>query len=440
MTRFFVFLLLSSALFASDHCISQTHRERHTKMREYYKQTPQPQESCSWWNGDYMTEGWGQFRHDMATHGVTVDSSFTTNMQGNPAGGKARGFAYVGSYGLSVTIDLTHTGWDGFQLYAAACWRTGTNLSSRKIDNQFTVSQLFGSQTVKLVELYALQSFWNDRFIMKAGRLCAGDDFLASPIYGQFVNNAFDGNPVSIFYNIPFTAYPGATWGAYVEGKPWDWLSAKFAVFNANGDIGKDKYHGTNFTFSSTNGVVLITEWCLLVNQGKNSHGMPGNYKAGFYYLTGDALQKNHFSGGKHHGDPGFYLLFDQMVYREGGKGSDIGLTPFISLIFQPKSYNEFPFFANGGVLYKGLFPGRPKDTAALGFVYGKYSSDLAAEERAKGQKPQNAETVLELSYWCQINKWFYIMPDMQYIIRPKGTNTYPNAWVIGAQIGLDQW
>jgi hypothetical protein len=31
-------------------------------------------------------------------------------------------------------------------------------------------------------------------------------------------------------------------------------------------------------------------------------------------------------------------------------------------------------------------------------------------------------------------------MPDMQYVIHPKGVNTTPNAYVIGFQLGLDQW
>jgi porin len=290
---------------------------------------------------------------------------------------------------------------------------------------------------VRLNELYLLQELFEKRLILKAGRLDAGNDFLSSPLYWQYVNNAFDGNPISIFFNIPFTAYPGATWGAIIGAEPWEWLDAKFAVYNANSKIQQNKYHGTNFTFSSTNGVVWITEWDFSVNQSKCHHGMPGNYKVGFFYLTGDEPK---FSGGKQRGDPGLYFLLDQMVYRHGGAESNRGLTPFISLMFQPKNRNLFPFFVDGGLVYRGPFESRPKDVAAFGVAHGHYSSDLASVQRKTGAKPQHGETVLELNYWFQINKWFYIMPDMQYIIQPKGLSSTPNAYVIGFQLGLDQW
>ncbi len=389
------------------------------------------------WDRTYMLGDLGDRRHKLAKKMVTIDSSFVINVLGNPVGGKEHGFAYDSSYGASINVDFTKHGITGLNLFSSICWRMGTNLSrSDKIDNQFTVSQIWGSETVRLCELYLLETLFDKRLNIKAGRLCAGNDFLASPLYWQYVNNGFDGNPVSIFYNIPFTAYPNATWGAYVQGKPWKWLSGKVAVFNANSKIQQNKYHGANFTFSSTNGVVWITEWCALVNQQKESHGMPGNYKVGFYYLTGS---RDKFSGGSERGDPGLYFLFDQMLYRKGGPKSDLGLTSFVSFIFQPKNRNLMPFFMNGGLQYKGLFPKRPKDIASFGAMYGKFSSDLAHKEEKNGQEPQNFETVLELNYWIQINKWFYIMPDMQYIIRPKGLNT-PNAFVIGAQIGLDSF
>jgi porin len=164
---------------------------------------------------------------------------------------------------------------------------------------------------------------------------------------------------------------------------------------------------------------------------------MPGNYKVGAFYLTGSERK---FSGGHQQGDPGLYFLFDQMVYRKGGPKSDRGLTPFISLFFQPKNRNLFPFFMNGGLVYKGPFDKRPDDVATCGVAYGRYSSDLARVQSQRHETPQNAETVLEANYSIQITPWFYIMPDVQYIIHPKGRTTDPNALVLGAQIGLTQW
>lgn len=422
----FSFLFLISSVYATQPSSFHGEKEKHKLIKEHFKkkvsQTPLIQESKN------------TLREKLARKGITVLSSFVTDMMGNPIGGKARGFAYAGSYGLSIDVDLSHLGLKGLDLFGSAVWRTGTNLSQRKIDNQFPVAQVFGSQTVKLNELYFIQKLFDKRFAFKAGRLNAGNDFFASPLYWYFVNNGFDGNPISIFFNVPFTAYPNATWGAYMMLKPFKRLVSKFAVYNANSKIKKNKYHGVNFTFESTNGVIWISEWCYLVNQEKGDRGMPGNYKLGYFYLTGS---ESKFRGGRKKGDPCYYLLFDQMIYRRGGPGSKEGLTPFISLIFAPKDRNLFPLFFNCGLCFKGPFSSRPNDALNIGYIYGKYSSDQAKVQSSQGLEPQNFETVFELNYWVQINSSFYIAPDFQYILHPKGRHT-PNAYVFGAQIGID--
>lgn len=429
----FCFLTFSLTLVAADHRISQTSRTRHKEKREFSQKEYEP---TSWWDGRTMTGEWDGRLRRLGQMGITFDAAYATNMVGNPVGGKARGFAYAGSYGLSMNINFDKVGLKDFDIFSSAVWRTGTSLSQRKINNQFPVQQVFGSQTVKLNELFFRKMLYDEKFEIKAGRLDAGNDFLAnSELYARYVNNAFDGNPISIFFNVPFTAYPNSTWGAYVYLKPYKRLSMKYAVFNANNEIKKAKYHGVNFTFKSTNGVIWITEWCALVNQEKDDHGMPGNYKVGYFYLTGD---ERDFRAGKKSGDQCLYFLFDQMIYRPDPY-SDRGLTPFISLILAPKDRNLFPLFFNGGLVYKGPVASRPDDYVTFGYVYGKYSPDLASSQRSRGVEPQNFETIYELNYWAQINKWFYIVPDIQIVVHPKGLNI-PTAFVIGAQIGFDIW
>lgn len=427
------FLTICLTLIAADHGVSQTSRTRHQKKREFYQTEYEP---VSWWGGKTMTGDWDGRLKRLGRMGVTFDSSYTTNIVGNPVGGKKRGFAYAGSYGVSVNINFDNTGWKDFDIFSSAVWRTGTSLSQRKINNQFPVQQVFGSQTVKLNELFFRQMLFNDNFELKAGRLDGGNDFLANPfLYPRFVNNGFDGNPISVFFNVPFVAYPNSTWGAYVYLRPYKRFTMKYAVFNANSDIQKAKYHGVNFTFKSTNGVIWITEWCALVNQEEEDSGMPGKYKVGYFYLTGN---KQDFTGRKKNSDQCLYFLFDQTIYRPD-HDSDRGLTPFVSLVLAPKDRNLFPLFFNGGLVYKGPVASRPDDYVSFGYIYGKYSSDLASSQRSRGEEPQNYETIYELNYWAQINKWFYVVPDIQIVVHPKGLDI-PTAFVVGAQIGFDIW
>ncbi|MCX6989463.1 MAG: carbohydrate porin, partial [Chlamydiae bacterium] len=192
-----------------------------------------------------------------------------------------------------------------------------------------------------------------------------------------------------------------------------------------------NKYHGVNFTFDSTQGVMLITEWAYLVNQGKLSHGMPGNYKIGYYYSTG---RVDKYTGGSQRGNYGYYLAADQMVYRIGDAKSERGISPFAAFLFAPKDRNQFPFFLAAGIV-------------SLAVAYGAYSSELhKMESKAKksgllapyGPQPQTAETVIELNYWLQATKWVAITPDIQYVINPKGYGTIQNALVIGLQLFIE--
>ena len=182
--------------------------------------------------------------------------------------------------------------------------------------------------------------------------------------------------------------------------------------------------------------------------------GLPGNYKIGGYYLAGKVPDLfRDVDGGSialsglppqmHDGNGGFYILLDQMVYRDGGADSRRGLTPFVSLLFAPdSSVNTMPFFANGGLVYQGLFASRPHDTAAFGVAYGAFSSQLARSQRdarsaGSGAGIQKYEVALELTYIVQATRWLQVQPDLQYIINPGGTGKIPNALVLGFQLAL---
>lgn len=388
---------------------------------------------------DTLTGDWNGTRSYLKDRGVSIDISYVNDLLGNPIGGKRRGFANAGSLGIDLNLDFEKMICiRGLSLFTSFVYRSGNNLSSEYIDNQFPVSQVFGGETYRLNELYVQESY-EDLFSLKAGRLCGGNDFLASPFYAKYVSNAFCGNPIGIFFNVRFTAYPHSTWGAYFSFKPHESFLVKSAIYNTNSYISKNKYHGANFTFHSTQGALLITEWAYLFNQ--LGCGLPGNYKVGGYYTTGNSSK---FTKDTQKGNYGYYFLLDQMLYQK--KVKDQGLTYFLALLFAPKNRNLFPFFFSTGLVYQGVSKSRPLDSISCGIAQGSYSADLRRiQKRASptgsspfGNRPQTAETVLELNYWFQVNKWFALTPDLQYIINPKGYGTTKNALVLGMQISIE--
>jgi porin len=72
-----------------------------------------------------------------------------------------------------------------------------------------------------------------------------------------------------------------------------------------------------------------------------------------------------------------------------------------------------------------------------FGSYFGSMSREFAAEREYAGLGDPTYEWVLEWDYRAQVTPWLYVMPSVQYVIRPAGTGDIPNSLVIGAEIGV---
>ena len=405
--------------------------------------------------GPYLTGDWFGLRHKLLEKGVEITSTFVCDVLGNTTGGKVQATRYDHSLGMDIDFDLEKLlSLKGLKFHFSWLWRDGQNLSVDAIKNQFNTSSIFGSEQVRLYGLYLDQSLFNDKLSIRAGRIATGDDFASSPIYWIYMNNAIDGNPISLPLNLPFISYPTAVWGIRTILKPNDWLNWKFGIYNGDDRVGRMDAHGMDYSLRLSKGIMYIQELDILTNQAKDSQGMPGNYRLGLYYHSGKFFdQYLDTSGGsyivsgvsrkKHIGNYGLYTHFDQMIYREGGPGSDQGLTAFVATTWAPADINQFPFFIDGGIFYKGLIPKRDDDIAAWGFAYGKWSGDLAdsqsddRDSNSANTRPQSYEMMIEFTYKAMITKYFFVQPDIQLIINPGGTKRYKNALVLGTRMGI---
>ncbi|MGB2692492.1 MAG: carbohydrate porin [Thermodesulfobacteriota bacterium] len=420
--------------------------ENYPSVREF-DQTFIKNEETSLLKRKYLTGDWGGIRTKLNDVGIVPTMTYVADFHGNPVGGDRKGFAYFHNIGLDLLVNTEKLmGWKGGRIHISASQRSGRSLTRRDIGNTFDVAQLCCGRTYKLVDLSIQQSLFEDKLNIRLGRIAGGDEFLSSPLYWLFVQNGIDGNPVGIFFNVGFSAYPNATWGVRVKSKPTKQSYIMAGVYNANPDRTKNKHHGADFGFDGP--YLVIAETGYHLNSLFESGGLPGNYKIGGYYQSGDF---NNFADpdSTKNGNYGFYILLDQMVYREKGSEKYLhqGLHPFVSLLFAPDSeINTFPFFMNGGLVYKGLIPGRDNDYAGFGIVYGKYSNKIAPTKRQPTEFSlvseitggEDFEMVLEWMYKIQLTQWLNIQPDIQYVIKPGGTGDIPNALVLGFQMGIN--
>jgi porin len=385
----------------------------------------------SWLEQEGATGNWGGARARIKAAGVTPRASYTTDLLANPVGGAKQGFAYAGELDASLEFDLeTLLGLKDSTFSIAAAWNSGRDLSGRKIENLFTVSQVFGGQSVRLARMYFRQELFEGALDLAIGRMSSGDDFATSELYGNYVSSGINGNPFSISENAPsFSSDAISSWGLRTIARPAKRFRLAAGIYNADPKVGGDDQNGVDFVLDPQNGVLVVAEAGYLRNQEDGDTGLPGNFTIGGYYDSSDFASLDD-PDDEREGNYGLYVLLDQMVYREGGGDGEQGLTPWAAVTFAPtERVNTLPFFAAGGLVYRGLFRGRDHDTTNLGLYYGQFSDDLP---------DQSFETVVEVNYRFQLTPWLYAMPDFQYVFRPNGSDETDDALVLGAEIGLD--
>jgi porin len=412
-------------------------------------------EAKSWFEQPYLTGNWGGLRTRLRDMGITPSLTFFTDVQGNPVGGETHGFRESSNWGLDVTMDMDKLAdLKGSQFHVSFALRSGTSLTDEDIGNVFNVAQTCCQHTYWLVNVDWQQRLFGDLLELRGGRIAAGDDFMTSPLYGYFLQSGIDGNTGGIFFNVPMTVYPTATWGIRARVMPIPQIYVMAGVYNGDPTLVQNEKHGVDWTMRGP--LFAMGEVGFRLNQEPGATGLPGNYKVGGYYAAGDypdlyfdvqggAASVSGLPPLVHRGgNGGFYFLLDQTVYQPGGPESRRGLIPFLSLLFAPDtSINTMPFFLNGGLVYRGPFASRPHDRAAFGVVYGSFSNELARSQRASRRAGsavgiQSYELVLELTYRFQLTGWLRMQPNVQYIINPGATGSIPDALVVGFQLSVN--
>lgn len=396
----------------------------------------------------YMLGDWECLREELGNGGVLFSSTYTCDVLGNATGGMQQGARYDHSMGWDVNFDLEKfANMAGTQFHISGLWRAGQNLSKATIGNDLTCSTIFGNEQFRFYFLYLEKDLLDKRFNIRVGRIAAGDDFAASPLYGIYVSNAIDGVPISIPINMFFSVYATATWGArarYNLNKDFYILSG---IYDGDKAVSRNDMYGFDFSLRLKEGLAFAEEFAYAPHDGVGPAGLPGHYKAGIYYngatcrdlysdINGSSFAVTGLDQKKHIGNYNVYLIADQMIYRKKGT-TDQGLTPLVCATIGPESINKFPFFLMGGLIYKGLVPGRDNDTTAVQMSYAKYSGKLRESEQSVGARAQNYEIALEFTHKVMITKWMYMQPDIQYIIQPGGTGNTDDAFVVGFQFGL---
>ncbi len=373
---------------------------------------------------------WGGFRSDLEAAGVTPVLNYTADIQGNPLGGESQGVAYAAWVYGSLTFDMQKlAGIEGLSIFAAGAWDQGSNLSETHIGNVFTVGQIFMGRSLRLAQVYLQQVFWDERATVKLGRLTSGQEFATLASFNYYLSAGINGNPFAIPLNVPaFFPPPMAQWGVMARLEPGEGFYLQAGAYNADPSVRADDANGIDFVFNPQDGLLTIGQVGLRRDPGRGEPGLPGHVALGGFF---DSSAYDRLEGpGQERGNYGFYLMGEQMLYREQAAPSPQGLSAWAALTVLPdQEINTMPFAGYGGLQYRGLFEGRPEDVTAVGFYYGAFSRDLVGQDQ---------EAVLEVNHHFRLAPWLRIAPDFQYVFNPAGTGDIANAAVFGTEITID--
>jgi porin len=389
------------------------------------------------------SEGWWQsgsalppadWRDAWADDGVSFGGSFDSYFFGNPFGGAAQGFAYTQSLYFQLEADLEKlAGWKGGSLVWSWADNAGRNLSDT-VGNEFQIVGAYGPNTFYFDLLYLQQEveFGGGTLTARAGQLTALSDFLVTGPGNNYVNEAFQAD-VLRGIDVLATYEPESSWGAFVKYEQPVWY-VQTGVYQVSDRIGDTSNHGLDYSIQPDDGLIALLEACWQPVWAGVAGNYPAHYKAGAFLSTWEYPR---YSGGDEFVLSGFYVLADQMVWREGA-GTDEGLYAWSNVIYSPQEeVAQIPWFVAGGLQYTGLLPGRGKDRALVGAAYGAFSMDQASVQKDEGVPPQYYELVMEASYAIAVNEWMTVTPDVQFIVNPGGAGNVPDALVLGVVVGL---
>ena len=391
---------------------------------------PWAQEQGPWRTWSTFTGDWGGYRQTLADEGVVVSGSTIVDLLGNVSG-QARAFAPANASLVAVDADLEKLlGLKSLLFHTEFVANAGQNLSTKSIGNLLQVATAFAQPGYYLGQMFVQQKLFGDKLTLQVGRMTTAYNFASLPVFADYVSFALNPILINLTNNtVFFTSLPAVEWAAVGTIAPTDWLAFALGVYNTNLSSGLPvaSRHGVDFSFEGSGGPMEVGQLTYTVNRGSDAFGLPGTYYVGGFYSGADYSSLSGTTTRK--GNYGFYLEGQQMIYRHGGPGSDVGLTPWISIAYTPQqSINHLPLLVMAGAAYRGLIPGRSDDNVAVGFYYGKISTSVPSG---------SGEKVVELDYTWWATPWLAMTPDLQYVLTPSGGSSSRNAVVIGAQFQI---
>lgn len=343
----------------------------------------------------------------------------------------SHGTEYADQFALGAHFDLNKIlGWQDTEAQITVTERNGRSLSqtSDALNGQSTgvenghlssTQEVWGrGQTWRLTDFWIKKKFLDQKLDVKVGRFGEGEDFNSFDC--DFQNLALCGSQVGNWVGDQWYNWPVSQWAARVKYNVTPDLYAQLGAYEYNPE-NLERGKGFNLSTDGSHGAIIPAELVWTPKTGEQK--LPGEYRAGFYYSTADAVVIAHQDQKDQH--QGGWLVAKQQLTAHKGDVSR-GLTGFVNLTVHDSATNNVSDMQNIGLVYKGAMDSRPKDEMALGLARINLNDDL--------NDGRSEEYDAEVYYGLHATNWLTIRPNVQYIRHVGAYKHGENAWVGGVK------
>lgn len=406
--------------------------------------------------------------------------------------GLRQGSSNAGQYSFENDIDWNKlAGIPGFETHMIGVGRYGIPSSRMFGDNVNPSSEIYGgggNVAFHFVFFYGEETLWHGRLNVAAGRMSMLSDFANSPLYCNFMNNAFCGNPKTSTDNYARASYPGSIWGTRIRARPTKNVYIQLGLyFPERGIYGvQQNRSGFKFNGATISGVLTPLEVGWEPQFGRQH--LLGHYKIGFAPDTSDHYlgvfsppnrrnaamaamsipncptcwgvgQAVPGTGQRRNFGWGLWFLADQMLVRHPTKNTpEGGLIAFVDAYWNKSDIAMRGRLFAFGLVDTGFWPARPLDTIGIAFSYtgsSKYTRRAQRYQIAHGMAPaagdpfyqnsggplmwgsygvQRWGSTLEATYRIHVMRGVIIGPDFQYYFHPGMQRRLKDAALFGVK------
>ena len=433
------------------------------------------------------TNTYQSWKDHLADEGITISLEWQSDVFVNVRGGIREGAVTDGLLRLGLDFDcrrLTQLAFfNDSEVHVQEVYPYGTDIS-KLVGDIGGVNNNAAYNSPRLYELWFQKGFQMGTIIssVRIGLMGADQEFDVNGTGSLFINSSF-GAPLGLSGNAPIPTYPFTALGFRVDFSAGNERNIKVnfrsGVYDGNSAAPKfgpfavgapaspayNKY-GVDFHLNPNAGLIFLNEldFDFLRREppavpAKNSERWffgPGHLLIGGFYATNrfentyEAELQNFGAPSaptrvrEVSGDYGIYVLLEQRFYEEA-PGSPNGLFLFGRGCRLPDDRNFITVSVDAGAVYKGVFRRQSgsQDSFGIAFAYNSVSDKVrhavavARNERVQGVLNFESEPILEATYVLPVTTHWQLQPDVQWVIRPGGTDALRNALVIGLRSSL---